>query len=208
LLTGAAPGRPRPGACRHANRGSAAAAGDRRLSTRRTRSGRPARAGSSASRGGSVAHRRTAIRASPARAAGRRGRGASPRCTRSGVGAGEVRGRARLEPHLDAALARDAALTIELALEQPVVSEVATVGQGRQHQRDRHGWHRPRRTAKPRTQRSVTAASTSTDKRTCAVANRPDETPHGHGVLILRADEVICRRRESRAGKAGFVSSQ
>ena len=83
LLTGAAPGRPRPGACRRADRGSAAAAGDRRSSTRRTRSGRPARAGSSACPAGSVARRRTAIRASRARAAGRRGRGASPRCTRS-----------------------------------------------------------------------------------------------------------------------------
>ena len=37
-----------------------------------------------------------------------------------------------------AVLARDAALTVELALQEPVAAEVATVGEGRQHQRGRH----------------------------------------------------------------------
>ena len=55
-----------------------------------------------------------------------------------GVGAGEVPTGARLQPHLAAVAARDAALAVELALEQPVVTELATVGQRRQHQSDRH----------------------------------------------------------------------
>src|SRR6202007_772989 len=59
------------------------------------------------------------------------------------VSAGEILGCARLQPHLAAVLVRDAALAIELALEQPVRPELATVGEGRQHQRERHGCNRP-----------------------------------------------------------------
>ena len=55
-----------------------------------------------------------------------------------GVGAGEILAGARLESHDVAHFACDAALTVELALEQPIVAEVATVGQGGQHQRDCH----------------------------------------------------------------------
>ena len=61
-----------------------------------------------------------------------------------GVGAGEVLRRARLQPHLAAILARDAALAIELALQQPVLAEVAAVGQGRKHQQGRHDCNRLR----------------------------------------------------------------
>ena len=43
-----------------------------------------------------------------------------------------------LDPHIAAPSARDAALAVELALEQPVPTEVATVGQGRQHEVN---WH-------------------------------------------------------------------
>jgi hypothetical protein len=60
-----------------------------------------------------------------------------------GVGAGEVLAGAGLEPQLAAILAGDAALTVELPLEQKVVAEVATLGQGRQHQRDWHASHHP-----------------------------------------------------------------
>ena len=70
-----------------------------------------------------------------------------------GVGAGEVLGRARLEPHLAAVLARDAALTVELALEQPVVAEVATVGQrSRASARSARPSSSARRTARARDQ--------------------------------------------------------
>ena len=74
-----------------------------------------------------------------------------------GVGAGQILAGARLEPHLAAVLVRDAALAVELALEQPVVAEVAAVRQGRQHQRYRHPGILPRwktTRARPRTRPS------------------------------------------------------
>ncbi len=55
-----------------------------------------------------------------------------------GIRAGEVFAGARLEPHITAPFTRNAALAVELALEQPVAIEIATVRQGRQHQRHRH----------------------------------------------------------------------
>src|SRR6267142_7129331 len=56
-----------------------------------------------------------------------------------GVGPGQVLAGARLEPDVAAGLACHAALAVEFALQEPVVTEVATVGQCRQHQREWHG---------------------------------------------------------------------
>src|SRR5271166_645826 len=55
-----------------------------------------------------------------------------------GVCPSEALPRARPQGHVVPRLERDAALTVELALQQPLVAELATIGQGRQHQRDRH----------------------------------------------------------------------
>ena len=55
-----------------------------------------------------------------------------------GVGAGEIFASAQLKYHIATRFACDAALTVELALEQPIVAEVATVGQCSQHERDHH----------------------------------------------------------------------
>ena len=54
------------------------------------------------------------------------------------VGARQVLAGARLEPHLAALLARNAALAVELALQEPVVAKITTLGEGGQHQRGRH----------------------------------------------------------------------
>ena len=63
------------------------------------------------------------------------------RGTYLGVGSGEILAGTRFESHVAAHFACDAALAVELALQQPVVAEVATVGQRRQHQRHRHRSH-------------------------------------------------------------------
>ena len=55
-----------------------------------------------------------------------------------GVRARQIVSGARLEPHHVAVLARDAALAVELPLEQPVVAELAAIGQGREHELRRH----------------------------------------------------------------------
>ena len=54
------------------------------------------------------------------------------------VGAAEVLAVARLEPDLVAGLARDAALAVEFALQQPVLAEIAAIGQSGEHQGNRH----------------------------------------------------------------------
>src|SRR5205823_4713465 len=54
------------------------------------------------------------------------------------IGARELLAGARLEPHLVTGFAREAALTVELALEQPVLAELASVAQRRQHRLERH----------------------------------------------------------------------
>lgn len=61
------------------------------------------------------------------------------RCANLRVGAGQVFAGARLQAHRAAFLARRTALAVELSLEQPLLPEIATIGQRRQHQRDWHG---------------------------------------------------------------------
>jgi hypothetical protein len=55
-----------------------------------------------------------------------------------GVGGVEILAGTRLESHVAVHFACDAALTVELALQQPIVAEIASIGQRRQHKRDRH----------------------------------------------------------------------
>jgi hypothetical protein len=60
------------------------------------------------------------------------------RRTDLGVGAGEVLPGARFEPHVGAVFGGRAALAVKLALQLPIAAEVAAVGEGREHHRDRH----------------------------------------------------------------------
>ena len=55
-----------------------------------------------------------------------------------GVGAGEILAGTRLESHIAALFAGDAALTVELALQYPVIAEFAAIGQRGQHEGDHH----------------------------------------------------------------------
>ena len=55
-----------------------------------------------------------------------------------GVGGGQILAGTGLEPHCAPSLSCHAALTVELALQQPVAVEIAAIGQGGEHEGDHH----------------------------------------------------------------------